>query len=340
MTGGRTGAEATSIRLEAQIQASTRASSHLGAYRWEAAKVVELVQTPDRADRGRRPTQDPDRCHQGARRRSRTRRRRRRPHPARSHNRSQACWRRFSTVSATSDPRPRGKIPVKIVVAGGFGVGKSTFVNAISEIEPLRSEAMMTAASSEVDNLVAHRREADHHGGDGLRSHRADRGDRAVPVRHARPGTLPLHVERAVAWRDRRDRAGRHPPARRLLRRNRLLRGSQRAVRRRRQPLRRRPLPRPAGDPRGRAGRRAGTDGVLRRPPTRRTSRAPSSPSSSTPSCANAPTPPPADSRNTRTALSPWSPSSACHAEDRDQAALEASPFALVTALSATRGGW
>ena len=45
MTGGRTLAE-TDIRLETQIQASTRASQHLGAYRWEAAKVVELVQTP------------------------------------------------------------------------------------------------------------------------------------------------------------------------------------------------------------------------------------------------------------------------------------------------------
>ncbi|NNE10934.1 MAG: DUF742 domain-containing protein [Ilumatobacter sp.] len=45
ITGGRTGAE-TDIDLEAQVQASTRASQHLGAYRWEAAKVVELVQSP------------------------------------------------------------------------------------------------------------------------------------------------------------------------------------------------------------------------------------------------------------------------------------------------------
>lgn len=45
MTGGRTLAE-TEISLEAQIQATTRASQHLGAYRWEAAKVVELVQAP------------------------------------------------------------------------------------------------------------------------------------------------------------------------------------------------------------------------------------------------------------------------------------------------------
>lgn len=45
ITGGRTGGE-TQIDLESQIQANTRASHHLGAYRWEAAKVIELVQTP------------------------------------------------------------------------------------------------------------------------------------------------------------------------------------------------------------------------------------------------------------------------------------------------------
>lgn len=43
--------------------------------------------------------------------------------------------------------------PVKIVVAGGFGVGKSTFVGAISDIEPLRSEAVMTQASEGIDDL-------------------------------------------------------------------------------------------------------------------------------------------------------------------------------------------
>lgn len=43
--------------------------------------------------------------------------------------------------------------PVKIVIAGGFGVGKTTFVGAISEIEPLRSEALITQASAGVDEL-------------------------------------------------------------------------------------------------------------------------------------------------------------------------------------------
>jgi hypothetical protein len=54
-------------------------------------------------------------------------------------------------VSEASD-KPK-QTPVKIVVAGGFGVGKTTFVGAISEIEPLRSEALITQASAGVDEL-------------------------------------------------------------------------------------------------------------------------------------------------------------------------------------------
>jgi len=56
--------------------------------------------------------------------------------------------------SALTSP-PRKAASTKIVIAGGFGVGKTTLVGSVSEIQPLRTEALVTNESEGVDNLDA-----------------------------------------------------------------------------------------------------------------------------------------------------------------------------------------
>ncbi|MCA1223982.1 ATP/GTP-binding protein [Streptomyces sp. 8L] len=54
---------------------------------------------------------------------------------------------------AGREARRAHPVTLKILVAGGFGVGKTTLVSAVSEIRPLRTEEMLSEAGRPVDNV-------------------------------------------------------------------------------------------------------------------------------------------------------------------------------------------